>query len=100
MDADRLDVEIAARFRQAYSFLERLVATPSAVGREHEAQDVVEQELKRLGLDVERLAISEGVADDSLAGVPQTVYEGRGDLVGRLGADTGVSLLINGHVDV
>jgi acetylornithine deacetylase len=80
--------------------LERLVAAPSTVGREQEAQDVVEQELKRLGLDVERLPIPETIEDDPLAGVAQISYEGRADVVGRLGSDGGPSLLVNGHIDV
>jgi len=80
--------------------LERLVAAPSTVGLEQEAQGVVEQELKRLGLEVERLPIPGTIDDDPLAGVAQTSYEGRADVVGRLGDDGGPSLLVNGHIDV
>jgi acetylornithine deacetylase len=80
--------------------LERLVAAPSTVGREQEAQDVVEQELKRLGLDVERLPIPETIEDDPLAGVAQISYDGRADVVGRLGGNGAPSLLVNGHIDV
>jgi len=80
--------------------LERLVAAPSTVGLEQEAQDVVEQELKRLGLEVERLPIPETIEDDPLAGVAQISYEGRADVVGRLGSNEGPSLLVNGHIDV
>ncbi|HJX08804.1 MAG TPA: M20/M25/M40 family metallo-hydrolase, partial [Actinomycetota bacterium] len=76
------------------------MAAPSTVGDEQEAQEVVEQELKRLGLAVERLAIPAGIGDDPLAGVPQASYEGRGDVVGRLGGADGPSLLLNGHIDV
>jgi acetylornithine deacetylase len=94
-----LDTLIEERAGTAFSFLERLVAAPSTVGREHEAQEVVEQELQRLGFEVERLPIPEGVADDPLAGVPQTSYDGRVDVIGRLGG-AGPSLLLNGHIDV
>jgi acetylornithine deacetylase len=80
--------------------LERLVAAPSTVGHEQDAQEVVEQELRRLGFDVSRLPIPDGIGDDPLAGVPQASYEGRGDVIGRLGADEGHSLLLNGHIDV
>ena len=80
--------------------MERLVAAPSTVGLEQEAQDVVEQELKRLGLEVERLSIPETLEDDPLAGVAQISYEGRADVVGRLGSNEGPSLLVNGHIDV
>jgi acetylornithine deacetylase len=80
--------------------LERLVSAPSTVGREQDAQEVVQQELKRLGLEVEQLPIPDAVGDDPLAGVPQTSYQGRGDLIGRLGNGHGPSLLVNGHIDV
>jgi acetylornithine deacetylase len=76
------------------------VATPSTVGREQEAQEAVAQELKRLDFDVSRLPIDAGMGDDPLAGVPQTSYEGRNDVIGRLGGDQGPSLLLNGHIDV
>jgi acetylornithine deacetylase len=100
LDVDRLDAVIEDRAEVAFAFLERLVAAPSTVGREQEAQEVVEQELRRLGFDVERLPIPEEIRDDPLAGVPQTSYVGRFDLVGRLGNGAGPSLLLNGHVDV
>ena len=88
-----------ARAGEAFSFLELLVAAPSTVGREQEAQEVVEQELKRLGLEVERLPIPAGIGEDPLAGAPQTSYETRGDVIGRLRGDKGPSLLVNGHID-
>jgi acetylornithine deacetylase len=100
LDAGGVDAEIAARAEDAFSFLERLVAAPSTVGLEQEAQDVVEQELKRLGLEVERLPIPETIEDDPLAGVAQISYESRADVVGRLGSNEGPSLLVNGHIDV
>jgi acetylornithine deacetylase len=76
------------------------VAAPSTVGREQDAQEVVGQELKRLDLDVSRLPVPADIGDDPLAGVLQTSYEGRTDVIGRLGADDGPSLLLNGHIDV
>ena len=95
-----MDAAIEERSEAAFSFLERLVASPSTVGREHEAQELVEQELKRLGFEVERLPIPEGIGDDPIAGAPQTSYEGRFDLIGRLTDGLGPSLLLNGHIDV
>ena len=76
------------------------MATPSTVGDELEAQALVEQELKRLGFEVERIAIPDSIGDDPLAGVPQTSYAGRHDVIGRLGDGDGPSLLLNGHIDV
>ncbi len=100
LDPQELDDAITERAEAAFSFLERLVAAPSTVGREHEAQGVVEQELKRLGFEVERLPIPDGIATDPLAGVPQLSYDGRFDVIGRSGAGQGPSLLLNGHIDV
>jgi acetylornithine deacetylase len=100
LDLEKLDAAIDERAEGAFSFLERLVAAPSTVGDEHEAQELVEQELKRLGFEVERLPIYDTIADDSLAGVPQMSYFGRFDLIGRLGDGDGPSLLLNGHIDV
>jgi acetylornithine deacetylase len=94
-----LDTLIEERAGAAFSFLERLVAAPSTVGHEHEAQELVGMELERLGFDVERLPVHEGIADDPLAGVPQAPYDGRVDVIGRLGG-SGPSLLLNGHIDV
>ncbi len=76
------------------------MAAPSTVGHEQDAQHVVGQELKRLALDVEGLPISDHIGDDPLAGVPQTSYEGRGNVIGRVGDGQGPSLLLDGHIDV
>jgi len=77
------------------------VAAPSTVGREQDAQEVVEHELQRLHFEVSRLPIPDAIGDDPLAGVPQASYEGRDDVIGRLGDDDrGPSLLLNGHIDV
>jgi acetylornithine deacetylase len=100
LDLDELDAAITERADAAFSFLERLVAAPSTVGDEYEAQALVEHELKRLGFEVERLAIPDGIGDDPLAGVPQTSYAGRHDAIGHLGTGEGPSLLLNGHIDV
>jgi acetylornithine deacetylase len=100
LDPQELDDANTDRAGAAFSFLERLVAAPSTVGREHEAQEVVEQELKRLGFEVERLPIPDGIATDPLAGGPQLSYDGRFDVIGRSGAGHGPSLLLNGHIDV
>ena len=64
MDPQQLDDAIAERAEAAFSFLERLVALAQHGGPcEHEAQGVVEQELKRLGFEVERLPIPDADRD-------------------------------------
>jgi acetylornithine deacetylase/succinyl-diaminopimelate desuccinylase-like protein len=94
-----LDTYIADRAEVAFDFLERIVAIPSTLGREQEAQEVVAAELERLGFQVERLAIAEAIAGDPHAGVPQVSYDGRYDLLAWRGGP-GPVLQLNGHVDV
>ena len=99
IDQVALDACIAERAEAAFAFLERLVAVPSVVGNEQEAQELVAAQLERLGFQVERLAIAEAIAGDPHAGVPQGSYEGRYDLLGWRGG-AGPVLQLNGHVDV
>jgi acetylornithine deacetylase len=95
-----LDRAIDDLAEDAFAFLERLVAAPSTVGAEMPAQRVVRDELDRLGFETSVLPIPEDIAADPVAGVPQQPYAGRGDVVAHLGAGTGPSLLLNGHIDV
>ena len=98
--ARALDRAIDDRAEDAFGFLERLVAAPSPVGLEMGAQQVVRDELDRLGFLTSVLAIPEDIAADPVAGVPQQAYAGRGNVIGYLAAGTGPSLLLNGHIDV
>jgi acetylornithine deacetylase len=99
-DPAELDAAIERHAEHAVAFLERLVAAPSTVGDEDAAQDVVAEELERLGFDVRPLPIPSSIGDDPLAGVPQVAYDGRRDVLGTIGDGDGPSLLVNGHVDV
>jgi acetylornithine deacetylase len=98
--ASALDRAIDDRAEDAFGFLERLVAAPSTVGLEMPAQQVVRDELDRLGFLTSVLPIPEDIAADPVAGVPQQAYAGRGNVIGHLAAGTGPSLLLNGHIDV
>jgi acetylornithine deacetylase len=101
LDLEKLDAAIEEHVHGAFGFLERLVAAPSTVGEELEAQALVELELKRLGFEVQHLPINDTIADDPLGGVPQVSYFGRFDLIGQLNqANQGPSLLLNGHIDI
>lgn len=95
-----LDGAIDDRAEDAFGFLERLVAAPSTVGAEMTAQQVVRDELDRLGFETLVQPIPEDIAADPVAGVPQQTYAGRGNVIGHLSAGTGPSLLLNGHIDV
>ncbi|MDQ6688744.1 MAG: M20/M25/M40 family metallo-hydrolase [Actinomycetota bacterium] len=106
MDAvDRAITDLAPR---AFALLERMVARPSTVGIESDAQELLVAELVDAGFAVSRLPIPEDIGLDPAAGVPRQEYAGRYDVVGlrtaALGQDARVStprsLVINGHMDV
>lgn len=98
--ARALDRAIDDRAEDAFGFLERLVAAPSPVGLEMTAQQVVRDELDRLGFLTCVLPVPEDIAAHPAAGVAQQAYAGRGNVIGHLAAGTGPSLLLNGHIDV
>lgn len=98
-DLAALDQRIEHLAESAFAFLERLVAAPSVVGDEGDAQEVVAAQLDRLGFAVERLPIDPSVTEDAAAGVGQTSYEGRYNVLGVRGSGER-RLLLNGHVDV
>src|SRR5256885_14729318 len=57
---DAVDAAIGDGAEAAFSFLERLVASPSTVGRELPAQQLVAAELGRLGFEVTELPVPAG----------------------------------------
>lgn len=82
-------------------FLQRLVRTPSLLGNEEEAQQLVEERLRELGFAVRSLEPdAERLAARPDSGIPLTSYERRRCLIGTLAGGGGRSLLLNGHVDV
>ncbi len=100
IDTDAIDRSIEADAERAFGFLERLVAEPSVVGNEASAQQVLAEELERLGFTVERLPIPADIGEREGSGVPSLPYEGRDDVFGVLGPGEGRSLLVGGHIDV
>ena len=96
----QIDEAIESNATAAFAFLERLVAAPSVLGSEASAQEVVAEELRRLGFAVSRLPIPAEIEVDPCAGVPQLPYRDRFNVVGRRGPTAGRSLLLNGHIDV
>ena len=95
-----VDAAIADGAEAAFSFLERLVAAPSTVGHEQEAQEIVAAELARLGFEVTRLAVPDQTAAAAPGGVAQAPYAGRDNVLGRINPGRSPSLLLNGHIDV
>jgi acetylornithine deacetylase len=100
IEPSELDEAIVRGAERSFAFLERLVAAPSTVGQEGPAQDLVAEELARLGFDVRSIPIPASIGDDPLAGVPQGPYDDRSDVLGTFGDGDGPSLLLNGHIDV
>lgn len=85
----------------AFALLRALVAAPSTVGDEADAQAVIESALADAGFATCRLEIPDAIAADPAAGVPAGPYVGRHDVLAtRDGAGGGRSLLIDGHIDV
>jgi len=99
-DWEAVDAAISDGAEASFEFLERLVASPSTVGRELPAQRIVAAELDRLGFEVSELSIPPETAEQPSAGVAQADYAGRPDVLGRLNPGSTPSLLLNGHVDV
>ena len=61
-----VDAAVEAGAETAFAFLERLVAAPSTVGAEREAQEIVAAELAGLGFAVTELP----VPDETAAAAP------------------------------
>jgi len=99
-DWEAVDAAIGDGTEAAFSFLERLVASPSTVGRELPAQQVVAAELGRLGFAVTELPVLAGTADAAPGGVAQASYADRPNVLGLINPGGSPSLLLNGHVDV
>lgn len=100
LDFAAADRAIEAGAGAAFAFLERLIAAPSTVGDEAGAQQVVAEELSRLGFQVSRVPVPAGTASAEPAGVAQGCYQGRDNVLGRLHPGASPSLLLNGHIDV
>jgi acetylornithine deacetylase len=100
LDSVALDAAIARGAERAFTFLERLVAAPSTVGREAGALEVFATELRSLGFTIRKVPLDPRLGDDPRAGVVQQVPGPRYDVVGTLGPQSGRSLLLNGHIDV
>ena len=70
-DWEAVDAAISDGAEASFEFLERLVASPSTVGRERPAQRIVAAELDRLGFEVSELSVPPETAEHAPAGVAQ-----------------------------
>lgn len=88
---------------QTQSFLCDLVRIPSTSGQEHDAMCFLDERLRDVGADVERVALSNALRRDPDYSdpVPDIQYDGRFNLrLARRGLGGGRMLLFNTHVDV
>ena len=97
---ESVDAAVAAGAETAFALLERLVAEPSTVGREHGAQELAAGEFDAVGLGVNCLEIPAETAAGAPGGVAQAPYQGRPNVLGRINPGMSPSLLLNGHIDV
>ena len=87
----------------AREFLCRLISFPSTSGNEHQLMCWAEGEFKRIGVEVNRMPLSDSIKEDEdySSPVPDIKYDGRFNLRLRLpGSGDGKKLLLNSHTDV
>ncbi|MBU2358668.1 MAG: M20/M25/M40 family metallo-hydrolase, partial [Alphaproteobacteria bacterium] len=99
----QLDMAVTRHTEDALRFLERLIATPSVVGREQDAMDIFLAEMTAIGLSVSRLPFPDGPFEDDRAGVSPHLPNNVDPRFQGLATTTGsgpLKLLLNGHLDV
>ena len=99
---DAITAAVDERVGDLTALTAALVRERSLLGNEEGAQRIVEDRLRKLGFETERVQPDAAAAEpDPAAGRPLIPYEGRTCVAGRLrGAGGGRSLHLNGHVDV
>ncbi len=103
VDREAIRKTVTELLPSATGFLRRLIAFPSTSGKEHDLLCWAEAQFEQLGVEVERVALSEAIRadEDYSSPVPDIRYEGRFNLRLRLpGSGGGKRLLLNSHVDV
>jgi len=82
--------------------LQKIIQQPSTTGNELEAQNLVAERLKNLGLDVDVwIPDSEKLKESTFFNPRRDNYEDSPNVVGTLkGKENGRSLILNGHIDV
>jgi acetylornithine deacetylase len=93
---------VDARRDELVELVRALVAEQSVLGNEEPVQKIVEERLRAIGFQTERVvADAEAALADPYAGYPYLPYEGRSSVVGRLpGKGGGRSMHLSGHVDI
>jgi acetylornithine deacetylase len=103
LTADLIRRTVEDLLPDAQRFLRELIAIPSLPGQEADAMLYCEREFRQLGVDVQRIPLSDTLRNDPDYSdpVPGIAYDGRFNLrVVRAGRDGGKKLIINAHTDV
>lgn len=100
LDGSALDASIERGAERSFAFLERLIGAPSTLGAEALALAILAEELDGLGFATRQVHLPDDIGLDPRAGVAQVVEAQRYNVLGTVGPSDGVSLLLNGHMDV
>lgn len=103
VDCNQIAASVDAYRDQAVAWLCDLIRFPSVQGQEAEAQAYVLQTLRDLGLEAQLRPIPETLVEDPEYSFSdnQQPYEGRANVVGRLGSNAGGrSVILQSHTDV
>src|SRR6266576_3306148 len=97
-----LQEAVARRRDELVELACELVRRPSTLGHEEPTQALVDERLRAMGFDVERIEPDPDAAfADPYAGYPFLPYDGRSSVAARLrGSGGGQSIHLTGHVDV
>lgn len=100
---DEIKNAIAELMPSAKDFLCGLIKFPSTPGKEHDLMCWAEEEFKKLGVEVERVNLSDAIKNDEdySSPIPDIKYDGRFNIrlkITRSG--NGKTMLMNSHTDV
>ena len=101
--ADRIAAAVDEQFERQLERTVELVALPSLRADEEPAQDLIEREMRELGLDIDRWTIDSPELRAHPGFGPSTVdYTKMTNVVGTYAPvkNVGKSLVLNGHIDV
>lgn len=99
--AEQIKAAVAARRDEIVQLLLEIVGTTSVTGNEGEVQQLIARKLEAFGLDVDMfLSSEEEIADHIMHVGEQSSFEDRPSIVAkRVGAGSGKSLMLGGHID-
>ncbi len=100
---DKINKSVADGFADQVTFTQDLVRFPSTRRNEHTAQDFMARAMRERGLDLDRFHIDHGAIARHPGGSPISAQHSQAPInvgIHRPRAETGRSLILQGHVDV